>query len=106
MEYEAEILSLRGGFLQYDKTRDSFRYLGYPLPLTRTEGRILARLMERHEEYCSAEALCGDILEQSADPEGLVRAHVSHINKKAFSIGERQLIECRKNIGYKISFSL
>ena len=106
MQYETEILSLCGGFLQYDKMNDSFRYLGYPLDLTKTERGLLARLMERHEEYCSAKTLCAGILEHSADPEGLVRAHVSHINKKAFAIGQRQLVECRKNIGYKIAFSL
>ena len=105
MDYEAEILSLRGGFLQYNKTDDRFRYLGYSLDLTKTERKLLARLMES-DDYCSVEVLCRGILDESADPEGLVRAHVSHINKKAFAIGERQLIECRKNIGYKIAFSL
>ena len=98
-------LSLFGGFLKYDGENNEFRYLGYLLPLTKTEAKILLRLMRRPDGYCTANDL-GDILKESADPEGLLRAHVSHINDKAFAIGERRLIECRKNVGYKISFSL
>lgn len=106
MEDQTSILSLRGGFLQYDRVLGEFRYLGYPLVLTGTERRILARLMESDGEYCAPEALYSGILDLSADPKGLLRAHISHINEKAFAIGERKIVESRKNIGYKISFSL
>ena len=106
MEDQMPILSLRGGFLKCERACDEFRYLGYPLALTKTERQILARLMQHSDEYCAPETLYEGILEHSADPKGLVRAHVSHINEKAFAIGERKLIESQKNIGYKISFSL
>lgn len=106
MQPKTPILTLRGGFLKYDPACDEFRYLGYPLTLTRTERKILARLMACSEEYCAPKLLCEGILDLSADPKGLLRAHISHINEKAFAIGERRLIVSRKNIGYKISFSL
>lgn len=106
MELTTPILSLRGGFLKYDRERDQIRYLGYPLVLTGTERKLLVRLMEHPDGYCTPEMLCDGILENSADPKGLLRAHISHVNEKAFAIGERRLIVSRKNIGYKISFSL
>lgn len=98
-------LSVRDGLLQYNGERGEFHYLGYPLILTKTETRILLYLMKHEGEYCSATNLCECLSTSSTDPDGLFRAHISHINEKAFAIGERHLIDCLKNVGYKISFS-
>ncbi len=97
-------LSLFDGLLRYENAK--FYYLGYPLPLTGSEKQILLCLMKKHPEAVTARdtPLLG--LALSGDPRGLLRAHISHINRKAFAIGERSLITCQKNVGYKIANSL
>lgn len=97
-------MSLFGGFLQYDG--DCVFYLGYPLALTGSERQILLCLMKNHPSPIAAEDFPLRGLALSGDPHGLLRAHISHINRKALAIGGRKLIVCRKNLGYKIANSL
>ncbi len=104
MTADREEISLRGGFLRVSGTR--VQYLGYPLDLTRGERSILARLMRAYPDPLTAADFDDRPFRLSSDPAGLLAKHISHINSKALALGGRKIIEHRKNIGYKIAFSL
>ncbi len=99
-----KVLSLRGGFLRIEN--DTVYYLGYVLPLSHTERDILTKIMQNEPQYTAAKDFESETFLLSGDPKGLLRKHISHINAKAHALGGRKIIESRKNLGYKIAFSL
>lgn len=77
-------------------------YMGYPLPLTPTEHRILRCLLYRAPKLTSA-----DDLMMLCFPEGRQRianlaVHVRNINQKARRIDPRPLIESVYGKGYRL----
>ncbi len=97
-------LSVRGEFLRIEN--NTVFYLGYVLPLSDAERDILLRIMKAYPNYICAKDLDSEAFLLSGDPVGLLRKHVSHINAKSLVMGKRKIIESRKNLGYKIAFSL
>lgn len=87
--------------LSLEGDKYSASLLGYKLPLTKTEYRILLFLCQNTDEAISENIILGYCFSESYRmTETNVRTHVSSINKKAGLISGRRLILSHRGKGY------
>ena len=75
--------------------------LGYIMPLTKSEFRIL-KLISVNSGYTSCDIIMEDVFSGKSITERNVSVHVCMINSKARKISGRNLIEGKRFKGYKI----
>ena len=81
-----------------DNDNSRIYYLGYRLPLTKSEFNILKAILQSSSKAVSQEEIAS-LCEFRCNPDS-IKFHIHNINKKAFSVGKRVLISNKTKIGY------
>lgn len=88
--------------LSVSERPEQTRLLGYPLPLSPREHRVLRLLFLRAPQTVTRLELLAVCFPEGSQREQDLTVHVNRINKKAHRITELPLIECVYGKGYRL----
>ena len=86
-------------YIELDTAQKEAIYLGYALPLTKSEYEVFKVIFEC-EAYADANQICMKASDKLSLSPSCIAVHVFSINRKAVRLGGKKIVGYKKKYGY------